>query len=61
VEQGSHQQLLDAGGVYADMWRAQAAEIRGSANVAESSTEEGDREGALLEPLPALSDRAMRS
>jgi ABC-type multidrug transport system ATPase subunit len=65
VEQGSHAQLLAAGGVYADMWRAQAAEDRGSTGGAgltpEATLEEGDAaESAVVEPLPALSGRAMR-
>lgn len=41
------------------MWRAQAAEDRSADE--ESLTDEAEAETALVEPLPALSGRAMRN
>lgn len=61
VEEGSHVQLLAAGGIYADMWRAQADEKRSAAagGEAEATMEEpaggGMPERTVGVPLPALS------
>ncbi|KAF6263058.1 ABC family transporter: mitochondrial ATM1-like protein [Scenedesmus sp. NREL 46B-D3] len=58
VEQGSHAQLLAAGGVYKDMWIRQAAE--GSSGKGEVSTDEESAEGDPLEPLPAALSRTRK-
>eukprot|EP00882_Tetradesmus_deserticola_P028279 GHRQ01031499.1.p1 GENE.GHRQ01031499.1~~GHRQ01031499.1.p1 ORF type:complete len:161 (+),score=69.01 GHRQ01031499.1:756-1238(+) len=58
VEQGSHAQLLAAGGVYKDMWVRQAAE--GSSGNAEVSTDEEAAEGEPLEPVPAALSRTRK-
>jgi ABC-type sugar transport system ATPase subunit len=57
VEQGSHAQLIAAGGVYKDMWMRQAAE--GSSN-AEASSDEESTEGEPLDPLPAALSRGRK-
>eukprot|EP00878_Enallax_costatus_P022973 GHUV01024416.1.p1 GENE.GHUV01024416.1~~GHUV01024416.1.p1 ORF type:complete len:206 (+),score=26.53 GHUV01024416.1:219-836(+) len=59
VEEGSHTKLLQADGVYADMWRKQA---KTSDKDMESSTEE---DNDIMEPLPqglaVMSGQTMRS
>jgi ABC-type transport system involved in cytochrome bd biosynthesis fused ATPase/permease subunit len=57
VEQGSHAQLIAAGGVYKDMWMRQAAE--GSSNP-EASSDEESADGEPLDPLPAALSRGRK-